>query len=197
MMINYGGSQLSCSDSSNSSLIIFLRGCHYNCFYCHNKELQDGEHLIDIEEIKQKILESLPLISEIILSGGDPGLQIEIVKELAKFSKELNLKVGIETSGYNSRKFSSLLKGNLIDEVFLDIKTFGKEEYYKLTGIESSWDNVLNMIDICKKLNINIQGRTTIFSNYPEEIYLNKIKNMVNELGLNWKKQEGKTTTFL
>lgn len=192
MMVNYGGSQLSCSDSSNSSLIIFLRGCPYNCYYCHNKELQDGEHLIDIEEIKQKILESLSLISEVILSGGEPGLQILAVKELAKFSKELNLKVGIETSGYNSRKFLNLLKENLIDEIFLDIKTFGSIDYFRLTGSRLAWNEVINLINICKIFNINLQVRTTVFTNYPEELYLNQIKNMIEKLNLPWKQQEGR-----
>jgi len=158
---------------------------------CHNKELQDGEHLIDIEEIKQKILESLPLISEVILSGGEPLFQYKVVEELSKFAKSLGLKVGIETSGYNSNKLPSLIKENLIDKVYLDVKTFGALEYYKLTKIEWSWDNILNTIAICKNFNIDIQIRTTIFKDYPGEHNLYEIENMINKLGLSWKKQEG------
>jgi len=192
MMVNYGGSRISCSDSDFSSLIIFLRGCPYNCYYCHNKELQCGEFFVDIEYIKQEIVDSLSLISEIIFSGGEPLFQYKVVEEISKFAKSLNLKVGIETSGYNSNKLYSLIKENLIDLIYLDIKTFGKEEYYRLTSIEWSWDNVLNTIAICDKFNIDMQIRTTIFSNYPRENALKEIENLILQLGLNWKKQEGK-----
>lgn len=191
MMINYGGSQISCSDSDFSSLIIFLRGCPYECFYCQNKELKDGELFVELEFIKQEILKNIPLISGIILSGGEPLFQFKAIEEISKFAKSLGLKVGIETSGYNSNKLPLLIKENLIDKVYLDIKTFGVLEYYKLTHIEWSWDNVLNIIVICRKFNIDIQIRTTIFKDYPGEHNLYEIENMINKLELSWKKQEG------
>lgn len=190
-MINYGGSRISCSDSDFSSLIIFLRGCPYNCYYCQNKKLQCGESFVDIEYIKQKILDNQPLISGIILSGGEPLFQYKVVEELLKFAKSLNLKVGIETSGYNSNKLILLIKENLLDIIYLDIKTFGKEEYYKLTNVEWAWDNALNTIVICNKFNIDIQIRTTIFPNYPGERALIEIENLILQLELSWKKQEG------
>jgi pyruvate formate lyase activating enzyme len=192
MMVNYGGSQISCSDSDHSSLVIFLRGCPYNCFYCHNTELQDGEHLIDIEEIKQKIVESLPLISEVILSGGEPSLQLFELKEVFQFIKDLNLKVGIETSGYNSQKIFEFLSKELVDNVYLDLKTFGRENYYLLTGYKHAWEDVLNLIQLCKNLKLSLQVRTTIISdNYPEGKELKQIEKFVKEENLNWKKQEG------
>ncbi len=191
MLVNYGGSQISCSDSSYVSLVIFFRGCPYSCFYCHNKGLRSGENLVDIEEIKKQIKENF-LISEVIFSGGECMLQPEAVRELAWFSKSLGLKVGIETSGYNSGELVVLLKEGLFDEVFLDVKTYGSEEYLKLTGNRSAWKQVLNTIFACTYLKIPLQVRTTYFlGGYPGENAMIEIRNMVNRENLVWKKQEG------
>jgi pyruvate formate lyase activating enzyme len=172
--------------------MIFFRGCDYNCYFCQNKDLQDGENLVPMEEVEQKIEESYPFISEVIFSGGEAMLQPKVVRELAIFSKFLGLKVGLETSGYNDTKTFKLLKDNLIDEVFLDMKTFGLEEYYKLTGSRLAWDSVLKTISACLKFQVPLEIRTTVFKDYPGEKNVMKIENFINDQELNWKKQEGR-----
>ena len=191
MFVNFGGTQLSCSDSSRSSLMVFLRGCPYNCFFCHNKDLNSGENLVDVEVIKRKIEESRPFVSEVIFSGGEAMLQPEAIKALAIFAKRLGLETAIETSGYNSNGVYELLKADLIDEVFLDLKTFGEEEYFKLTEKRDSWDSMLKTLLICLDFGIPLEIRTTIFKNHPGEDILMKMNNFIKDRGLNWKKQEG------
>jgi len=191
MLVNFGGSQLSCSDSSHSSLVLFFRGCPYNCFFCQNKELQSGENFVDSREITKQILDNY-LISEVIFSGGEAMLQPKAVEEIAKFCHLIGLKVGLETSGYNSKKLDLLMREDLIDEVFLDIKTYGEENYLKLTGNRDSWKNVKNVIRLCAWYDIPILVRTTIFPDYPDKESLEKIETLVKRDGLNWKKQEGR-----
>jgi len=193
MLVNYGGSQLSCSDSSHSSLVLFLRGCPYECFYCQNKELQSGENFVDIREIMKQILEN-NLISEVILSGGEAMFQPEVVEKIAEFCHLIGLKVGLETSGYNSAKLDLIMrrKERLIDEVFLDIKTYGKENYFKLTGIVDSWENVENVVLLCNWYNIYLQIRTTVFPDYPDKKSLKEIESFTKRNRLNWRKQEGR-----
>jgi len=197
--VNFGGTQLSCSDSKHSSLMIFLRGCDYKCFYCQNKELQSGKNLVDAEEIKDQINEHLPLISQIIFSGGEPLVQPEAIEAIARYAHFFGLKVGIETSGAYSSALLRLIEKGLIDEVFLDIKTFGEDEYYKLTGKLSAWLRIKECVCYCKAFNIPLEARTTIFKEdgsgenrpYPGKKQLEEIEQFVKERNLNWKKQEG------
>jgi pyruvate-formate lyase-activating enzyme len=132
------------------------------------------------------------LISEVILSGGEAMLQPKAVEKIAKFCHLIGLKVGIETSGYNSGKLDLLLFKGLIDEVFLDMKTHGEENYFKLTGVEDSWKNMRNVILSCAWYTIPLQIRTTIFPDYPDKESLEKIETLVKRDGLNWKKQDGR-----
>jgi pyruvate-formate lyase-activating enzyme len=132
------------------------------------------------------------LISEVILSGGEAMLQPKAVEEIAEFCHLIGLKVGIETSGYNSGKLELLMRKKLIDEVFLDMKTYGEENYFKLTGVEDSWKNVRNVILSCAWYMVPLQVRTTIFPDYPSVENLEKIEVLVKRDGLNWKKQEGR-----
>ena len=192
MFVNYGGSQISCSDSANSSLVIFFRGCKYRCGYCQNKELQSGENYVDIEDIKREI-ENNFLVSEVIFSGGEPTMQLGVLRELATFCKSRGLKVGVETSGYNSFNFWTLLHDNLIDEVFLDIKTYGEENYEKLTGYKDSWIDAGRLAIYCSAMKIPTEIRTTIIGNFPGQENLQSIENVIlNGRNFKWKKQEGR-----
>lgn len=192
MLVNFGGAQLSCSDSARSSLMIFLRGCFYDCYYCQNKDLKSGENLVEIEEIEQVIKDSSSLISEVIFSGGEAMFQPKVVRELAVFSRSLYLKVGLETSGYDSLEIYKLLKLDLLDEIFLDVKNYGQDNYLDLTGSGLAWDHVLKVIHICNHFNIPLELRTTIFKNYPTEEDLEQIERLAQSYNLPWKKQEGR-----
>jgi len=191
MNVNLSGMQLSCSDSEHSSLVIFLRGCPYKCNWCHNKDITKGTNLLDIEIIKQYINKQSIIISEIIFSGGEPLCQPAVIIELAKFSNILGLKTGIETSGYNATVLKYIFESCIINNIYLDIKTFGKIQYAELTHNESSWKNVLYAIKICNKYNIQIHARTTIFKEFPDAKTLKHIEHMTKVLDMDWKKQDG------
>jgi pyruvate formate lyase activating enzyme len=70
--VNYGGFvYVSTKDWPGRAVCtVFLRGCPLRCSYCHNAPLQTGTSDVDTGEIIQKIEDSLPLVSGMILSGG-------------------------------------------------------------------------------------------------------------------------------
>lgn len=191
MNINIGGVQHSCSDSRNSSIIIFLGGCPYRCNYCHNTKILYNYDTIDTAEIKEYISEISNLVSEIIFSGGEPTMQTTQISDISVFAKRKNLKIGIETSGAFPENMKILLDENIIDNVYIDMKTYGTEEYEKLTGSKNAWDNLIKCIDICKKHNVYLEIRTTIFDKYPSNEIVKKISEYINDNNLNWKKQNG------
>jgi len=137
------------------------------------------------------IRESSRLISAVILGGGEPMLQPLVIQELSHYSHSLGLKVGIETSGYNSLALKDLISGGYLDAVFVDLKTWGEDNYFNLTGSKTSWHDVMDSIICCIFTGIELEVRTTIFKDYPDSDSLKRIEHFVENCNLTWKKQEG------
>lgn len=100
MLVNLGGIvNLSMVDYPGHSCIsIFLRGCDKRCPWCHNKSYQTGTTYVDINIIFQAIKEASMFCSACIISGGEPLLQVEVVKAIAAFAHSLGMLVGVHTS---------------------------------------------------------------------------------------------------
>lgn len=100
MLVNLGGIvNLSMVDYPGHSCIsIFLRGCDKRCPWCHNKSYQAGTTYADINIVFQAIKEASAFCSACIISGGEPLLQAEVVKEIAAFAHSLGMLVGVHTS---------------------------------------------------------------------------------------------------
>lgn len=123
--VNYGGFvDVSTKDWPGRSVCtVFLRGCPLRCSYCHNTAIQAGTDERDIGEVIKKIDDALPLISGVIVSGGEPTLQADALVALARAAKERGLLVGIQTNGYFPDVLSNLIGERLVDRVALDYKT--------------------------------------------------------------------------
>ena len=87
-------------DGDGIRFAIFMQGCQRNCAGCHNPETHslDGGRLIDTGEIISEVKKN-PLLDGITLTGGEPLLQIDAAKELARAAKSLGLSVWLYT-GY-------------------------------------------------------------------------------------------------
>jgi pyruvate formate lyase activating enzyme len=123
--VNFGGFVgLSTVDWPGRSVCtIFLRGCPLKCTYCHNLSIQTGSEIRDIDEVMEMVESAAPLISGVVISGGEPTLQEDAVIELARRIKALGLAVGIQTNGYFPDTLERLLSERLLDRVALDHKT--------------------------------------------------------------------------
>lgn len=73
---------------------LFLQGCPHGCKACQNPETHDPEGGTekDLSEVINEIL-STRFLDGITLSGGDPFLQPEASKEIAKAAREAGLNV--------------------------------------------------------------------------------------------------------
>ena len=100
--LNFGGFvPLSTVDWRGRSVCtVFLRGCPLRCSYCQNEAIQSGEDYRDIEDVIDMIKTSAPFISGVMFSGGEPAAQKDALVTLAKRVSEMNLVVGIQTSGH-------------------------------------------------------------------------------------------------
>ena len=165
MKVNFGNIiSISTVDwRGRSACVVFFNRCPFMCSYCQNHKLLNKTNLVNIDIIKKKIDEQKNFISAIVFSGGEPTMQCIALEELAKFSKNLGLLVGVETNGYYPEVLKRLANKKLIDKIFLDIKTslLDQKKYSEITG---------GMVDANKKVieslriqNAIVEARTTVF----------------------------------
>lgn len=146
--IEIGGMVISSIEfSGKMALVIFTAKCMLRCPYCHNSEIIEGGDVYQLEEIFQKIEESIDFIDSVVISGGEPLMQDTQVFEILKHAKSLELSTKMDTNGYYPEKLQKMIK--LIDYVALDIKApFNK--YEQIIG-EAIGSQVRSSMEICRE----------------------------------------------
>ena len=162
----------------NMSLVIFMSKCPLACRYCHNVELLEDDTEKTFEEIKSEIDNACDFIDAVVLSGGEPLMQLDALIELLTYIKGIGLKTKLDTSGIYPDKIEKLLDLELLDFVSLDVKA-PFEKYRKVTGA-----NVGSQVKKSMKLlnsddNVHLEVRTT----YVPTLHTKKdIHNLVNDV---------------
>ncbi len=155
----------------NVSLIVFFAGCNFRCPYCHNSGLipMDSGVEVDLDYIRQRILVNMtpvPELDSVVITGGEPTLQAEAVREVAGLVRELGLKVMLDTNGSDAKAIESLLEDGLVDRVALDIKApLNPTDYARGAGVSNAGGIVANVqrtLDICKEYGVDVEARTTV-----------------------------------
>lgn len=82
-------------DGKGLRMVIWNQGCNLRCPGCHNPETWDchGGTLTEVNQLIQQIKYNKGAHQGITLSGGDPFLQVEANKEIAKAAHSMNLDV--------------------------------------------------------------------------------------------------------
>jgi len=141
-----------------------------------------GSGQINLEEAYKR-LTAMPSVNAVILSGGEPLVQIDQAIALAHAARGLGLKVGLETCGYYPERLSRLLKNGLIDKVFLDVKaTLRDPEYEKATGLADVAPRVLESLRLAMSSEVLFEVRTAVFPEMPLATDLIKIAKTLIEL---------------
>ena len=162
----------------NMSLVIFMSKCPLACRYCHNVELLEDDTEKTFEEMKSEIDNAADFIDAVVLSGGEPLMQLDALIELLTYIKGIGLKTKLDTSGIYPDKIEKLLDLELLDFVSLDVKA-PFEKYRKGTGA-----NVGSQVKKSMKLlnsddNVHLEVRTT----YVPTLHTKKdIHNLVNDV---------------
>ena len=156
-----GGSVISSVEfHGNMSLVIFMSGCPLTCRYSHNVELLEDTTEKSFEEIKNEIDSSADFLDAVVISGGEPLLQLDALVEIFTYVRKIGLKTKLDTSGIYQDKIKHLLYLNLLDFVSLDVKTtFSK--YRKITGSNVGFQvkKSMELINACE--NVHLEARTT------------------------------------
>ena len=91
-------------DGPGVRFLVFMQGCPLRCSFCHNPDTWDtaGGREISAEELCQRALRYRAYFGDeggITVSGGEPLLQAEFVRELFTLCKKAGLHTALDTSG--------------------------------------------------------------------------------------------------
>ena len=175
LKVNFGGFvPLSTVDWRGRAVCtVFLRGCPVRCSYCHNRSIQDGEDFRELEEVTGLIRSSKLLISGVVFSGGEPTMQPEPLKALAKASRQMGLGVGLQTNGVFPQVLGSLIAEQLVDKVALDLKA--RWERYDNLLKEKYSGPVKESLALCRDARLagslpEFEVVVTLFRGYEDEV---------------------------
>jgi pyruvate formate lyase activating enzyme len=129
-------------DGPGGRFVLFVTGCALRCLYCHNPDswhLKGGTRVNAERVLKElgKYAPSLKLLhGGLTISGGEPLVQPAFTRRLLEGAKErFDLHTALDTSGFlGIRADDSYLQA--VDLVLLDIKSWDRVLYHRLTGVE-------------------------------------------------------------
>lgn len=129
-------------DGPGIRYVLFLQGCILRCRYCHNRdtwEIGTGK-MISPEAVIKDVLRYKAYYSAsgggLTISGGEPTIQAEFVRDVFKLAKQNNIHTCLDTSGLvDIKKIDMILE--YTDLVLLDVKHISPEKSKWLTGYSS------------------------------------------------------------
>ncbi len=120
---------------------LFIRfcGCNLLCDYC-DTEFDKGEQY-SLESLLEKVKTfNLQAIHSVSLTGGEPLLHYEFLREFLPELKKLNLKIYLETNGTLPKPLESVI--NYIDIISMDFKL---DSSAKIGDVYAMHDEFLNI----------------------------------------------------
>lgn len=151
-------------DGPGNRFVLFLQGCNFNCLACHNPQTipvqSPASTTYTVAEVVARIRASMPYISGVTVSGGEPTLQHEFVGELFAAVKEddelRGLTTFIDSNGNASRDVWRTL-ASVTDAVMLDLKALDPGKHLEMTG--ESNDLVKDSIEYLTQLGLLYEVR--------------------------------------
>jgi pyruvate formate lyase activating enzyme len=143
--------------------VLFMSGCNFNCPYCHNPGLAKGS--CDAPAgLTQNVLDDFltrrqGLLDGVVISGGEPTLQTDIVGVCEKV-KKMGYPVKLDTNGSRPAVVAKLVAEDLVDYIAMDIKT-DPFNYAPLVQKKDASAEILKSIDIIMSSGLDYEFRTT------------------------------------
>jgi len=111
------------------TMFVRMAGCHLKCYWCDTNYAlaMNSGNTYSIDQVKKMMKDQLQNNTyKINFTGGEPLIQYEAVKDLAKFTKEeLGLRTYIESSCYDVNRFNKII--HYIDICKIEFKTKDSE----------------------------------------------------------------------
>jgi pyruvate formate lyase activating enzyme len=147
------------------SAIIWTVGCNFCCPFCYNKDVVLGNTvLISEEEVVSFLEKRKGMLEALVITGGEPLLQEDIV-DFANKIKNMGYLLKIDTNGCYPEKLQELINKKLVDYVAMDVKA-PKKKYEQLTGVKPDLEKIQESIELIKTGAPDYEFRTTFVPDF-------------------------------
>ncbi len=141
--------------------VLFVPGCNYDCFYCHNRSLIDGTHeILDLRYVNEFLIKRIGLLDGIVITGGEPTLQCDLLLFMDRI-KKLGFKLKLDTNGSNPQVIRDLIRTGLCDYYAVDYKA-PTARYGEICGCAANPENVIKSIELLLEAGSDFEVRTTV-----------------------------------
>lgn len=145
----------------NPAITLFTQGCNMACMFCHNLEPMSNAKLYSPDYI-EALLTSVPMVDALVITGGEPCLQKNLIEFIMFVKKEFNYKIKLDTNGTMPDVLDILLREKLIDFVAMDIKCHF--DNYIQHGYFGSKSLLYRSVEYIRANSVDFQFRTTDFN---------------------------------
>jgi pyruvate formate lyase activating enzyme len=113
------------------------------------------------------------------VSGGEPLMQFDFLRELLKEAKKSNLHVCLDTTGYiETEKLKDIIQN--VDILLYDIKSLGEKRHKQLTGVSN--ELIIENLKLCVQENQDIIVRIPLIYGYNFIDLENELRNHLIQL---------------
>ncbi len=159
-------------DGPGIRFVAFMQGCPLRCLFCHNPDTWNPQGQCQYQLTPRQLLDEVVRYRSFIksggvtLSGGEPLMQAEFVREFFALCHAEGLHTALDTSGaYASRKAFDALEN--VDLVLLDVKTANPEFYPRLTRGDFATNN--RFLDELQRRGIDVWVRHVVVPGYTDD----------------------------
>jgi pyruvate formate lyase activating enzyme len=163
------------------SCVLFLAGCNFRCPYCHNPELVTqrplGKSYLSYIEVYDFLEERRGLLDGVVLSGGEPTLQTDLVT-LCVEVKKMDFLLKLDTNGSHPEVIERLINDGFVDYIAMDLKT---DPFRYTPVIASHYDpeQILLSVKLIMESRLPYEFRTTCVKPIVDEEAVKVIRRII------------------
>lgn len=129
------------------------------------------------ERAGRGLASSVPLLDGVVISGGEPTVQPDLLPFIRKL-KEGGFLVKLDTNGNRPETLKQAVEEGLLDYIAMDIKT-SLPEYQALAGKLVSPERIKQSIDLIKNSGVEYEFRSTLIKECHSPEVLEAMKRLV------------------
>lgn len=153
------------------SLVLFSRGCNFNCDGCYNYKHVTGPE--EVGEAKILIDQLItPMHDAIVFLGGEPTIWGSKLIEAAKVAKQKQLKVKVYSNGFLPNVVERLNQEKLVDAWSIDFKCV--KDTKNVIGISCDSAKYINCVSSSirniTQHGLDLEIRTTLFPTIVDQV---------------------------
>jgi pyruvate formate lyase activating enzyme len=147
--------------------VLFVPGCNYNCFFCHNRALIDGTHeVLELGVVRHFLEKRAGLLDAIVVSGGEPTLQKDLLPRLEELHY-LGYRIKVDSNGSSPDVIAQILEQGLCDYFAIDYKA-PAARYQEFCGKNADAQRVHETINLLMDASVDFEVRTTVIPSLDE-----------------------------